>query len=107
MRHVRSYVQQTELLTSVPHFVRYCFYMNFHLRGTATLTSVAWSSAVELPLHVLTIYVFRSRDSNSQPSACEANVVTNYFTTATPFITFTLVVSEIHMKNVPILKIKH
>ena len=66
MRHVRSYVQQTELLTGVPHFVRYCFYMNFHLRGTATLTSVAWSSAVELPLHVLTIYVFAAgiRTSN-------------------------------------------
>ena len=44
MRQVRSYLQQTEFLTGAPHFVRCCFYINFHLRGTATLCSLAFSS---------------------------------------------------------------
>ena len=50
---------------------------NGHLQGPVTLTPIADRWAVELSLHVLTIYVCRGWDSNTQPSACEANTLTH------------------------------
>ena len=49
---------------------------NGHLRGLVTLTPVAEHLAVELSL----TYGCRDRDSNTQPSPCRANTVTDYAT---------------------------
>ena len=53
---------------------------NGHLRGPVTLTPIAERLAVDLSPPVLTT-VFRGWDSNSQPSACEENALTNSATT--------------------------
>ena len=50
---------------------------NSHLREPLVLTPVAERLAVELSLPVLT-----TEDSNTQPSACEANVLTHCVTDA-------------------------
>ena len=50
---------------------------NGHQRGPVTLTPIADRLAVELSLHVpvYTTQVFRGWDSNTKPSACEANAL--------------------------------
>ena len=50
---------------------------NGHLWGPMTLTPVAERLAVELSQAVLTTKVCRSRDSNTQPFACDANALTD------------------------------
>ena len=47
-----------------------------------TLTSNDERLAVELSLPVFTTYVCRGRDSNTQPSACGTNALTDYATAA-------------------------
>ena len=49
---------------------------NGHLRGPVTLTPIAELFAVELSLPVLTTYICRDLDFNTQPSTCEANALT-------------------------------
>ena len=66
---------------SVPHLLwQGASVYNGHLRGPKTLTPVAGHLAVELSLPVFTTWVCRDWDSNSQPSACEANALTHYAT---------------------------
>ena len=48
-----------------------------HLRGPDTFTTVAEHLTVEQALPVETTWVCRGWDSNTQPSACEANSLTN------------------------------
>ena len=48
---------------------------NGYLRWPVTLTPIAECLAVKLSLHVLTILVCCGWDSNTQPSACEANAL--------------------------------
>ena len=55
---------------------------NCHPRGPVTLTSNAKYLAVELSLPVLTIKVCRSLDSNTQPSACGENALSDIATIA-------------------------
>ena len=50
---------------------------NVHLRELMALTLIAERFAVELSQIVLTSYVCRGLDSNTQSSACEANVLTH------------------------------
>ena len=50
--------------------------------GPLTQTSVAERLAMERSLPVFSIYVCRSLDSNIQPSACEANALTDCATSA-------------------------
>ena len=50
---------------------------NGHLRGPVSLTLNAKHIAVKLSLPVLTTWVCRGRDSNTQPSACRANALTH------------------------------
>ena len=57
---------------------------NGYLRGPMSLTPVAERLAVELSLSVLT--VCRGWDSNTQPSACEANALTHCAAAAVTFI---------------------
>ena len=52
------------------------------LQGPLTQTSVAERLAMERSLPVFSIYVCRSLDSNIQPSACEANALTDCATSA-------------------------
>ena len=51
-------------------------------RGSMTLTLVAERLVVDLSLPVLTTYVCRGWDSNTQISACEANTLTDCATAA-------------------------
>ena len=61
---------------SVPHLLWHgASVYNGHLRGPVTLTSIAERLAVELSLPVFTTYVCRGWDTNTQPSACEANAL--------------------------------
>ena len=55
---------------------------NGHLRGPATLTSVTERLAVELSLPIFTRWICRGWDSNTKPSASEANALTNCSTAA-------------------------
>ena len=55
----------------------YCETYNGHLRGPVILTPIAERLAMELLLPVFTTWVCRGWDSNTQPSACEANAVTH------------------------------
>ena len=53
-----------------------------HLRGTVTLIPVAELLAVELSLPGFTTQVCRGLDSNTKPSACDLNALTDCATTA-------------------------
>ena len=53
-----------------------------HLWGPVVLTPTAKRLAVELSLPVLTTWDCRCLDSNTQPSACEANALTDCATAA-------------------------
>ena len=53
---------------------------NGHLRGPITLTPIAERLAVGLSLPVFTTVVFRSWNSNTQPSACRSNALTHWAT---------------------------
>ena len=55
---------------------------NGHLRENVNLTPVAECLEVELSLPVFTTYVCRGWNSNTQPSACEVNALTDYATGA-------------------------
>ena len=55
---------------------------NGHFRGPATLTSVAERLIVELSLPTFTPWVCRSWNSNTKPSACEANALIDCSTAA-------------------------
>ena len=55
-------------------------FYNGHLRGPVTITPVAKRLAVEMTLPVLMTWVCRGWDSNSQPFACEPNVLTDCIT---------------------------
>ena len=57
--------------------ILWIFFYNVHLRKPLTLASVAEHLAVEMPLPVLTTYVCRGWDSNTQTSACKANALTD------------------------------
>ena len=59
---------------TVPHLLWHVY--NGHFRGPVTLTPNAERLAVELSLPVFTSWVCRGWDSNTQPSACEANALT-------------------------------
>ena len=48
---------------------------NGHLRGPVTLTPIPERLAVELSVPIFTTWVWRGWDSNTQPSACEANAL--------------------------------
>ena len=52
---------------------------NGHIREPVTLTPVAERLAGKLSLHIIvfTTYVCHGRDSNTQPSACRANALTD------------------------------
>ena len=50
--------------------------------GPVTLTPIAERLAVELSLFVFTTYCYRGWDSNTQPSACGANAITDSATDA-------------------------
>ena len=52
--------------------------------GPVTPTPIAERLAVHLSLPVFTTYVCRGLDSNTQPSACEANVLTHCAVAAVP-----------------------
>ena len=56
-----------------PPTVTRCIVYNCHLRRPATPTPIAERLAVELSLHVP---VCRGWDSNTKPSACEVNALT-------------------------------
>ena len=56
---------------------------NGHLRGPSTLSPFAECLAVGLSLPVFTIRVCRSWDSNTQPSACKTNSLTDCAIAAT------------------------
>ena len=61
---------------SVPHLLWHgASVYNIHLRRPMTLTHIAERLVVELSLLVFTTYVCRCRDSNTQPSACEAKTL--------------------------------
>ena len=65
---------------SVPHLLKHgASVYNGHCRGsvvvTVTSAPIAERLAVELSLPVFTTYVCRGWDSNTQPSACEANAL--------------------------------
>ena len=47
-----------------------------------TLTTIAERLALELSLPVLTTHICRGWDSNTQPSACQTNVLTDCATAA-------------------------
>ena len=53
-----------------------------HLRGPVTLAPIAERLAVELSLPVFTTKVCGGWDSNTQPSANEANAFTHFATAA-------------------------
>ena len=55
---------------------------NGHFRGPVTLTPIAEHLAVELSEPVFTTWVYRGWDSNTQPSACDANALTHCATDA-------------------------
>ena len=58
---------------SVPHLLWHVASIyNGHIRGPVTLTPIAERLVVELSL-----LVCRGLDSNTKPSTCEANVLTN------------------------------
>ena len=57
-----------------------------HLQGPVTLSTVAERLAVELSLPIFTISVYNGCDSNFQPSACEANAITDYGTAAAKWL---------------------
>ena len=66
------------VLSSVHHLVSDGVSVyNVHLRELMALTLIAERFAVELSQLVLTSYVCRGLDSNTQSSACEANVLTH------------------------------
>ena len=68
---------------SVSHLLWHGAYVyNGHLRGPVKLTPIAERLAVELSLPVFTTKVCRGWDSNTQPSACGANALTNCATAA-------------------------
>ena len=50
---------------------------NGYLRGPITLVAINERLALELSIPVFTTYVCRGWDSNTQHSACEANVLTH------------------------------
>ena len=50
---------------------------NGHLRGPVTLTPVAERLAVEMSLSVFTSWACGGWDSNTQPSTCDANALTD------------------------------
>ena len=66
-------------LFSMPHLLWHgAPVYNGHFRGPATLTSVAERLSVELSLPISTPpCVCRGWDSNTKPSACEANALTD------------------------------
>ena len=71
---------------SVPHLLWHGVSVyNGHFRRTVTLTSFSERLAVKLSLPVLTTLVCRGWDSNTQPSACVANVLTHCATAAALF----------------------
>ena len=55
---------------------------NGDFRGPMTLTPIGERLALELSLPVFKTYACRRWDSNTQPSACEANALTNCATAA-------------------------
>ena len=70
---------------NVPHLWHRATLYNGHLWGSLILTPFAERLEVlevELSLPLFTTKIYRSRDSNIQPSACEANALTHR-TTAT------------------------
>ena len=71
------------------------FIYNGHFRGPLTITPVAECLAVELLQPVFNDLVLSRLRLNTQPSACEANALTNYATAA--LVCF---VSEISIGNV-------
>ena len=70
-------------LFSVPHLLWHkASVYNGHLRGAVTLTTIAERLSVGLSLTVFTIWVCRGLDLNTQPSACEANILIDCATAA-------------------------
>ena len=67
---------------SMPHLRHGPTVYNGHFRGPATLRSVAERLTVELSLPTFTPWVCRSWNSNTKPSACEANALIVYSTAA-------------------------
>ena len=75
-------IEQWEFF-SVPHLLWHgTSVYNGQLRGPVILTPIAESFAGELTLPFFTTWVSRSRDSNTQLSACEANALAHCFTAA-------------------------
>ena len=69
--------------SGAPHLLWHRTYIyDGHLRGPMTLSLVAERQTVELSLPVLTTYICRGWDSNTQPPANEANTQTKCAITA-------------------------
>ena len=82
-RMISTYGHGTLRVLCVPHLLWHGASVYYgHLRGPVTLTPNAERLAVELSLHVLTTWVCRCWDSNTQPSACGSNALTNCATIA-------------------------
>ena len=76
---------------SMPHILWHgTSVYNGHLRGPVTLTPVAERLAVKLSQPVLTTWVCRVWDSNTQPSACDTNALTDFVTAAARNALFSL-----------------
>ena len=70
-----------------------------HLRGPMKLTPFAERLAEELSLPVFTTSVCRDRDSNTQPSACRANILTNCATAAVKSLQVKIDMIEINISR--------
>ena len=68
---------------SMPHLLWHGASIYYgHLRGPVTLTPIAERLALELSLPVFTTWVCRGWDSNTQPSTCGANALSQCATAA-------------------------